>query len=210
MKKRLLTYSLLALGQLIYLSSSVIASADVDLRMHTGHGVAAGHMHHKDPSAVIPIEITPLSQPSVVAIYKVDEWSGALSDEAEKTISLVSRSGYTLSEVLTSAYPAVRGFFVGPIAKLNAGELSLIPAAFSNLRKLTLCSTASLSAEELASELPKLRHLEELNITGKNITDDVVKALADHLAGTLRRLHLNGASLTAAGIEELQRLSNLT
>jgi len=205
MNKRLLICALLSIGQLVF-SSSYAKGTDVE---PSPDSTRVGHMHHKPSTAE---DVGVVSTASPVVVYKREDFSGALSSGTAASISLQLMNDCNLSELLTGVrYSFVKRFMIGFPVTLNEGDLIRIASAFPKLTALGVSGTglSALSSEELITELPKLIYLQELNITGKNITDEVIEALVP-LAGTLQVLHINYATLTARGVEALKRFSNLT
>lgn len=214
MNKRLLIYALLSMGQLVYTSSYVFASALTD-SLTAGDGtVSPGHMHHKASSsaAVVTMHDGVLPKPpSYIRVEALADLTDGLSKGALSTISIQMMRDFELSDILDgTSYSFIQGLNIGSFAKLKAGDLRLIVSAFSNLTELTLGNNAvSIPSDELASELRKLSSLRKLNIAGESVTDEVIEALVP-LAGTLQILHLNNANITARGADLLKSFENLT
>ena len=207
MNKRLLICALLGLGQLMS-TSSYASGAEVIPPPSDDGTLKAGHMHRVGASSKIHSDDRLDSpKPSYVHVETSEDLSTGLANASSHAISIQLMRDFKLSDVIEgNSYPAIRDLVVGFFVKLNEGDLTLIATSFPNLKKLCL-PTSPFSVDELTTELPKLA-LQELNITGENITDDVVEALLP-LAETLTVLHLNDAVLTARGVENLKRFTNL-
>ncbi|MBY0462455.1 MAG: hypothetical protein K2Q34_04665 [Alphaproteobacteria bacterium] len=211
MNKRLLICALLSIGQLVYTSSYVFASA-LTLQTTEDGAVSPGHMHHKAPSSTAAVVIHDGAKPSAyICVENLAELIDGLSKGTSSAISIQLMRDFTLSDVLTGTpYASIQRLNIGSFAKLEKGDLTLIISAFPNLTKLILGNNAaSIPSDELAAELPKLRHLQGLNVAGESVTDDVIEAILP-LVGTLHELHLNNTSLTEGSVETLKHFKHLT
>ncbi|MBY0281632.1 MAG: hypothetical protein K2W94_05680 [Alphaproteobacteria bacterium] len=209
MNKRLLICALLSIGQFVYASSYGFASALTETFPVGGDGGGLSSHRHKVYSPLVTVGSLPKS-PSYIHVESFADLTDGLSKGTSPTISIQLMTDFALSDALTGAsYSSIHKLNIGSGAKLVEGDLTRIVSAFPNLTSLIVGDhAASISSEELATELPKLIRIQELNIDGASVTDEVVEALVP-VAGTLHTLHLNHASLTGASAETLKRFKNL-
>lgn len=90
------------------------------------------------------------------------------------------------------------------------GEKSLLADLFGDpfVEQLTQVQLRKpIQNRSVLNSLPKLRHLEILDATGAQFTDEDLRIIAD--CPTLKKLWVNGGSITAAGLNSIAQLPNL-